>query len=114
MSQRCWAYSDGPLQFRYHSGGILTESSAACDHDQKIRLDRFLRWFHSRQHAAAALGRRCHFNFWICFFHPRRNRRNLGRLSVGPVSLAGIWGHERKTKLQTNAINSVSLTKLAG
>src|SRR5437667_2052534 len=58
MCQRCGAYSDGPLQFRYHSGAILTENSAACDHDQKIRLDRFLRWFHSRQHAAAALGRK--------------------------------------------------------
>src|SRR5438876_673180 len=65
----------GPLQFRYHSGEILTESSAACDHDQEIRLDRFLRRFHARQHAAAALGRR------------RRNRRNLDGLSVGPVSL---------------------------
>ena len=61
-----------------HTSGTKPYSkiSAACDHDQEICLDRFLRWFHSRQHAAVALGRR------------RRNRRNLGKLSLGPVSLA--------------------------
>src|SRR5438132_13446660 len=57
------------------------------EHDQEIRLDRFLRRFHYRQHAAAAFGRWCHFNFWICFFNRRWNRRNLGTLSIGPVSL---------------------------
>jgi len=31
-------------------------TSARQDHDQEIRLDRFLGWFHARQRFAAALG----------------------------------------------------------
>jgi len=58
------------------------------NHDQEIRLDRFLPWFESRERIAAAVGRRCHFTFWISSFHPRRNCRNLDRLSLGSVSVA--------------------------